>query len=372
MAEILTTTLSKGGRRASANLAELLRTEITEGRITAGKYLPTERQLAAVHGIARMTVRRALKALEAEGLVTTEPRHGYRVLPCATDPERGIPVAYVVGSQLSTRTYTSYHQSILNAFSQAAGLRGWTFRTVHRRGREANEVMEDLHAAQVGGAVLDTADPELLDVVRKANIPAVMVDTIVEGAPFDMILQDNYRGAFLATRHLLERGHRRIGWFGPIRESGHSRERYAGAVAGLIEQNLELPRDMRFEVPHSEDYATLRKRAAELLDAPNRPTGILALWSPPTLALLAEAQTRGMVLGRDYDVVGWSAIEQYRSFNERATAHGAVPATVVWSLDHMARMAISRLGERRKDLYLPPVRINVPTRVLPMDTSSRS
>ena len=60
-------------------------------------------------------------------------------------------------------------------------------------------------------------------------------------------------------------------------------------------------------------------------------------------------------------IVGWSPEEEYTDYCDAAREHGPVPAAVVWRVEHMARMAMSRLAERREDLELPPVRISVPT-----------
>ncbi|MHC4915435.1 MAG: GntR family transcriptional regulator [Planctomycetota bacterium] len=347
------------GGRAAAKLATYLRAEITAGRIPAGQFLRTERQLAAEHGIARMTVRRALKTLEAEGLVSAEPRHGYRVLARATDPDRGFPVAYVLGAPAGAKTWDGLHGGILNSFQRAADVRGWSVLAVNSGERAQAEVMEQLGAARVAGVALDTIDRELIEMVRRAGMPAVMVDAWLEDAPFDLILQDNYRGAYLAAQHLVERGHKRIAWLGAVGSSGHSRERFAGAVAALVASGLELPPEMRCPAGDADS----RQRARELLRRTDRPTGVLALWRGISMELAAEAAAQGLVLGKDLDIVGWSPEEDYEDYRRRTGEHGPVPAAVLWSIDHMARMGISRLSERRRDLYLPPIRLSVPTRL---------
>jgi len=354
--EANTTVRTNGGRSAS-KLASYLRAEISDGRIPAGQFLKTERQLAADHGIARMTVRRALKTLEAEGLVTAEPRHGYRVLAGATDPDRGFPVAYVLSLPAGANNWDSFHQRVMNAFQRAASLKGWSLLGVNSGGRAQSEVMEQLRAARVCGAALDTVDPEMLGLVRESGMPGVMVDAISEGVPLDSVLQDNYRGAFLAAKYLAERGHKKIAWLGPVGETGHSRARFGGAVAALAGAGIELPPELRFVT----NDAAARATAREMLSSSDRPTGILSLWRGTSLELAAEAATQGLKLGRDLDIVGWSTAEEHGDYCRTAAEHGPVPPAVVWSVEHMARMAMSRLVERRRDPGLPPVRINVPT-----------
>jgi DNA-binding FadR family transcriptional regulator len=55
--------------RASSAIADQIRTAIVGGKLGAGERLPPERELAAQFGVSRVTVRDALRALEATGLL---------------------------------------------------------------------------------------------------------------------------------------------------------------------------------------------------------------------------------------------------------------------------------------------------------------
>ncbi|WP_427168590.1 GntR family transcriptional regulator [Streptomyces sp. C1-1] len=59
-------------------VAELLRQQIESGDV--GEALPSEAALMRSHGVARNTIRRALKALEADGVVESAPGIGWRVV----------------------------------------------------------------------------------------------------------------------------------------------------------------------------------------------------------------------------------------------------------------------------------------------------
>ncbi len=52
-----------------AKVQSALRAAIRSGGLSAGAVLPSEKELEAVHGVSRITVRRALEELEREGLV---------------------------------------------------------------------------------------------------------------------------------------------------------------------------------------------------------------------------------------------------------------------------------------------------------------
>lgn len=62
--------------KGATALRDLLAGELHGGRWPVGAKLPTERELGARYGVARNTVRRALEALEAEGLITRHVGRG--------------------------------------------------------------------------------------------------------------------------------------------------------------------------------------------------------------------------------------------------------------------------------------------------------
>lgn len=66
--------MSEKAPPASRVLAEQLRVDIAAGRWKPGDKIPSERQLAETHKIARNTAREAIRSLTHEGLLA--PRHG--------------------------------------------------------------------------------------------------------------------------------------------------------------------------------------------------------------------------------------------------------------------------------------------------------
>lgn len=79
---------AQGGGRADGGKAHrvylLLRDEILRGVHPAGTLLPGELRLAAEHGVSRVTIRRALDHLAADGLIDRRAGAGTRVTRTAT------------------------------------------------------------------------------------------------------------------------------------------------------------------------------------------------------------------------------------------------------------------------------------------------
>ncbi|MEO0679675.1 MAG: GntR family transcriptional regulator [Pseudomonadota bacterium] len=99
--------LPDGGKARRVYL--LLREEIAGGRHGARGLLPGEQRLAEIHGVSRVTVRRALEALEAEGWVERRAGSGTRALsgpgaaPLAADVATLMPQLAEMGRSTSAR-----------------------------------------------------------------------------------------------------------------------------------------------------------------------------------------------------------------------------------------------------------------------------
>jgi GntR family transcriptional regulator len=73
-------------RAVYKQIADHLRDAIGQGRLAPGDQLPSEAQLMAHYGVARMTARNALRLLQDQGLITAE--HGRGVYVRARPPVR--------------------------------------------------------------------------------------------------------------------------------------------------------------------------------------------------------------------------------------------------------------------------------------------
>src|SRR5919197_4128999 len=80
--------------RASSSIADQIRQAIVTGKLREGERLPPERELAEQFGVSRVTVRDALRALEAMGLI--DVRVGARGGAFVT-----VPSGDVVGQTMS-------------------------------------------------------------------------------------------------------------------------------------------------------------------------------------------------------------------------------------------------------------------------------
>jgi LacI family transcriptional regulator len=102
-----------------------------------------------------------------------------------------------------------------------------------------------LQEKRIDGLILASAgaDGVLARTLAMAGVPIVVVDREIEGLTADLVQIDHERGAYLATRHLLELGHVRIGCItGPV-QMAVSAMRVHGFLRAMTERGIEIVKD---------------------------------------------------------------------------------------------------------------------------------
>jgi LacI family transcriptional regulator len=337
----------------SKKLYDQLASEILEGKLRPGDFLPSVQGLCSRHAVSIDTACRALKKLQADKLVSVVGNKGYRVLDGIDQRRVKAPAAYVLDHPQQN---DAFFNALFAAVQDAAHRRGLSMLSVNAGSRQVDEVLEELRRVGAFGLVLDSTRQELIDGAKRLGLPALMVDSWVPGCGLDDVMQDGPTGGSLAVEYLVGRGRRRIAWLGPVNSNAHVMERIGGAMAGLKAHGLELSPDLTFAA----DLAGRHDAAARLFSGKKRPEAVLALWHSYAIAAKQAADAQGLVIGRDFDLVGWCAEELLEDVYRPAFGAGPLPPTVTWSIRAMAEAAVCRLLERRAQAQLPPLRIKVP------------
>lgn len=178
---------------------------------------------------------------------------------------------------------------------------------------------EELLADGVSGVVLCSSLPSLDHVAPLLGRGLKMVAfdrTAQAGDPPSLasISVDNAMGAELATRHLLELGHRRLAFVSGSVNSVNRRERLRGFRAALESAGLD-PADA-IVWPGADtaefgdkDAAELGRNAArELLARPRPPTAFVAINDMCAIGICRGAKDAGRSAGQDVSVVGFDDI----------------------------------------------------------------
>jgi LacI family transcriptional regulator len=203
----------------------------------------------------------------------------------------------------------------------------------------------------IDGAVLVT--PTVVEARYRA--PIVAVDPHTGPSDLPTIDSDNLHGGRLATEHLLELGHRRIGLLAGRPDLESARLREAGYRAALADAGI--PVDDALVVRGDFNPAVSRDAARSLLTLPDRPTAVFAANDWSAFALMEVAADLGLQVPEDVSVIGFDNIP------ESALAHPAL-TTVHQPIQEMGRRAVEllvRLIDGDPDAAAAPTRLTLPT-----------
>lgn len=298
-------------------IADLLRASLTDLAGQPSEALPAEQELARKHGVARGTVRNALKVLEDQGLIR---RSVGRV--AVTVPEgirawrqmrQGRRIHVIVGYMGPPGSWPApIYDGILTAARQA----GYTC-TLQQMGSRFPSFRPGVRPEdpeQVLGVIgIGILDERLLAMHAEAGYPVVCVDYLSSHPLADVVMTDCFTEGQQAVEFLLRHGHREVFYLGRdfmsevpprerpepdavLMEAGY---RYALRLAGLV-QSVDRT---RFVLPTHTDYDHLCRW---IVTQQPRPTAGV-IFSKVTMLKLLEAMPRhGLRCPEDLSLIGKS------------------------------------------------------------------
>jgi LacI family xylobiose transport system transcriptional regulator len=155
--------------------------------------------------------------------------------------------------------------------------------------------------------VFSTLPQEFKHQLRSRSIPFVIIDPAGDPEPdVPSVGSANWSGGLAATRHLIERGHRRIGIVTGPDDMMCSLARLDGYRSAMTTAGLEIdPSLIAFGDFHVEGGHTW---AMEILRRPDRPTAVFAGSDLQAIGVLEAASALGLRVPEDLSVVGYDDV----------------------------------------------------------------
>lgn len=207
-----------------------------------------------------------------------------------------------------------------------------------------------LEGRRVDGLVITTArtdDEKYLDELQDRGLPFVLANRAVGHHP--VARGDDHTGGLLATRHLLENAHRRIGIIAGATYAATSADRTQGYRDALTEAGIEVdPRLVVTSGPHVEDGV---RGARRLLAVDPPPTAIFAVNDDIAVGAMAVIRDAGLQVGSEVAVVGYN--------DTPVSARLPIPlSSVHHPVQSIGRLAMQNLlallaGEQPQSVTLP-------------------
>ena len=302
----------------TSRLKSHLLKEMAEQRIPAGGQLPSENELIRCFSVSRTTVRQALMELSSEGFI--ERRHGVGTFRIAqtTHPKQFERRSMLVGvwfNWISPQMYGPTYEGIREE------LDNWGYHAVFEKGGledgDEQRGINNLVRKRLDGFIVspsehpeDTHQPLIKLVERK--VPLVFVDRMVPSCdryPVDLVCTHSEMGAAAVVTHLIQLGHRRIGFVGTP-GLATMEDRLRGYRRAMRKHGLTVDEAWVVVSQQTATEEGQEAAAATLLALPAglRPTALFGANDWLAVAIADVARDRGLQIPRDLSVAGFDDI----------------------------------------------------------------
>ncbi|RKR76062.1 LacI family DNA-binding transcriptional regulator [Frondihabitans australicus] len=243
---------------------------------------------------------------------------GFQLNSMASLLKRGIRSNFIglVTGDLANPFYSSLAKGVEREL-RSQGLQLVVSSTDESAERE-RRLVEEMVARQVRALiVVSTLEAsEVLQGAQDRGIPVVFVDRPADTLVADSVVLDNREGARMATQHLLDAGHRRVGFVGDFSRLPTHRQRLDGYLEAMAQAGVDGDEARLLVREDLHDAAGARGAVLDLLSLPLPPTALFTSNNRVTIGALtafraSEAVAPALVGFDDFDladVLGVSVI----------------------------------------------------------------
>ncbi|MDD2708160.1 MAG: LacI family DNA-binding transcriptional regulator [Verrucomicrobiae bacterium] len=331
---------------------------------TIPKRRPSREDVAKLAGVSDATVSNVLN--RPLNTVPIAPETRKRVLEAAR--KVGYLRNRVAASLVLHRTQTagvivrtlkgSFHSTLLEGVHKQLVARDYHCMLMFANG--GDETLQQTHMLMercvdgliIVGDCLPQQTAAWLKFAQRKCTPVVLVDLKVAGN-VDMVISDDYSGAFEATEHLLRLGHRRIAHIEGDPRMFTAQNRKAGYIAALREAGLAPAKELILGGKWSSPE--VQAQVARMLGSHPHPTAVFAASDALASAVLMSASERGLRVPADLAVIG---------FGDTETSLNMGLTTVSQSATTMGAWAADRLLERILHPQLKTETLVLPTELI--------
>ena len=200
--------------------------------------------------------------------------------------------------------------------------------------------LEMLAKKRVDGVLVMCSEytSDSLDVLKNfIDLPMVVMDWGPENSNTDVIQDNSFTGGYLATRYLIDNGHKDIGIIAGELTKTTAKTRYQGFVKALEEAGLNVNEQWVTEgyFEPEDGYECMNK----ILAQPKHPTAVFCCNDVMALGAICAITEKGLKVPEDISIIGYDNIHSSRFYSPPLT-------TVHQSKSRLGAKAVSLLFER--------------------------
>lgn len=293
-----------------AQLKELVKTDISSGRLRPGTRLPSTLEMARDYSVCHKTVQLAMQALTREGYLVRRPRYGTVVADAPPENRwrQGVGRLVLVVDYMDEGFISgAFVRDLVEGVRSAAADAGWALDTsLYTNFQPVTE------EGPFDGCLLLRPSRDAALRIKKQGIPTMLLDVAHPRSGISYVQTDNADGIRQAVEHLASLGHRRILYAhsdieAEVNHSGRERHR------AFVEQAEQLGID---PAEHTVLAVALGPRIAGACF-----TAVLTDGYSSTCHALNQLRKLSIVWPRDVSVVAFDDVE--------LAEHMPAPLTVV-------------------------------------------
>ncbi|MBD0823706.1 LacI family DNA-binding transcriptional regulator [Aestuariibaculum marinum] len=180
------------------------------------------------------------------------------------------------------------------------------------------ENINSLLNAQVDGVLMSISNsnietnPAFKNLVRK-HVPLIFFDRKKDIKGVSSVTIDDFKGAYMATQHLIEQGCKRIAHLSNDQSLEIFQNRFLGYKQAILDNGFEFDCNLVVETTSKVESGSLSTK--KLLSLNNPPDGIFASCDFSALGAIKEIKAHGLSIPDDISVIGFSN-EPFSQFME--------------------------------------------------------
>lgn len=256
-----------------------------------------------IHGrsnrVSRETVEKVNAAIKELGYI---PNMSARSLASKSSSVVAF-INHVITGNDSNMLEDPFHSTAIGTIERTISANGYylMLRTV----RTTEELLSFLRNWNVDGLFLTGIFyDEFFDALSTCDIPVVLLDSYVRQPGICNVGLEDFQGSYLATNHLIQKGHRRIGFVTPkLRDGGVLQERFLGYKSALIQAAIPFDESVVFE--YEMDTEASCQAAADAIACHRDLTGLVASADKLAVGIMPGLRRHGIRLPEDLSIIGF-------------------------------------------------------------------
>ncbi len=209
------------------------------------------------------------------------------------------------------RIDSNFFASVIRGIEEELYPRGYHViicQTHDKLGREI-ENMNSLLNVQIDGVLISISNEksindERFDKLIKKNVPLIFFDRKKDIEGISSVTIDDFKGAYEATKHLINQGCQRIAHFSNDRNLQIFEHRFLGYQQALLDNDLRFDKDLVIETVSKVEAG--REATKKLLAMKRPPDAIFSSSDFTALGAIEEMKAQGIKIPDDICVVGFS------------------------------------------------------------------